>query len=148
MAARTITYVDSLDGIAPEHLAGFFAGWPNPPSRDVHFEILRRSSAVTLAVDRDPRRVVGFITAITDGILSAYIPLLEVLPEYRGIGIGRALVARLLDRLRHLYMVDLLCDPELQPFYEKLGMRRAHGMMLRNYARQSGTDLDAGRDGM
>jgi hypothetical protein len=31
-------------------------------------------------------------------------------------------------------MVDLLCDPELQPFYESLGMHRATGMMVRNYA--------------
>jgi hypothetical protein len=46
-------------------------------------------------------------------------------------------VRRMFARLAHLYMVDLLCDPELQPFYERLGMRPASGMLLRNYARQS-----------
>ena len=34
----------------------------------------------------DAGRVVGFVTAISDGVLSAYIPLLEVLPEYQGAG--------------------------------------------------------------
>lgn len=72
------------------------------------------------------------------GVLSAYIPLLEVLPAYRGRGIGRELVRRLLEGLRGRYMVDLLCDPALQPFYARVGMRPATGMMVRNYARQSG----------
>lgn len=83
--------------------------------------------------------MVGFITAITDGVLSAYIPLLEVLPAYRGRGTGSELLRRLLQKLDHLYMVDLLCDAELQPFYERMGMRPATGMMIRNYAKQSGT---------
>ena len=42
----------------------------------------------------------------------------------------------MLERLRELYMIDLLCDPPLQPFYERLGMQRAHGMLVRNYERQ------------
>jgi hypothetical protein len=44
----------------------------------------------------------------------------------------------MLERLRGLYMVDLLCDPEVQSFYARLGMQPATGMMLRNYERQSG----------
>ena len=35
-------------------------------------------------------------------------------------------------------MVDLLCDRELQGFYQRHGMMPASGMMLRNYDRQSG----------
>lgn len=37
-------------------------------------------------------------------------------------------------------MVDLLCDPDLQPFYEQVGMRRASGMFLRNYAAHPATE--------
>jgi hypothetical protein len=44
----------------------------------------------------------------------------------------------MLERLKDLYMVDLLCDEELQSFYAKLGMKRAQGMFLRNYERQDG----------
>ena len=35
-------------------------------------------------------------------------------------------------------MIDLLCDEKLLSYYEKLGMRRAMGAMIRNYKNQSG----------
>ena len=82
--------------------------------------------------------IVGFVTAISDGVLAAYVPLLEVLPSHQKQGIGQELMRRMLETLDRLYMVDLLCDDNLQPFYEKLGMRRSKGMMVRNYAWQSG----------
>ena len=66
--------------------------------------------------------MVGFVTAISDGVLSAYVPLLEVLPDYQGRGIGSELICRMLARLNDLYMVDLVCDAELVPFYERLGL--------------------------
>jgi ribosomal protein S18 acetylase RimI-like enzyme len=119
-------------------LEGFFEGWPNPPTPETHLRLLEQSDEVILAVDGVSGEVVGFITAISDGVLAAYIPLLEVRPAYRGQGIGTALVRRMLDRLDDLYMVDLLCDPALQPFYAALGMRPATGMMVRNYEQQSG----------
>jgi ribosomal protein S18 acetylase RimI-like enzyme len=133
-----IAYTESLEGIAEEQLAGgFWAGWPNPPSPETHLRLLRGSDHVILALD-EQRQVIGFITAISDGVLSAYIPFLEVLPARQGQGIGAELVHRMLARLAELYMVDLLCDPELQPFYERAGMRRASAMLVRNYARQAG----------
>jgi ribosomal protein S18 acetylase RimI-like enzyme len=136
--AAVIVYQDGVDGVTEDLLAGFFVGWPNPPTPAVHLRLLRRSQHSVLARDGAEGPVVGFVSAISDGVLSAYIPLLEVLPAYQGRGIGKALMARMLDQLRDLYMVDLLCDPELQPYYERLGMRPAGGMLLRNYDRQSG----------
>ena len=134
-----ITYTDSLADITPAQLCGgFFAGWPNPPSPETHLRLLAGGTHVELAIDVATGDVVGFITAISDGVLSAYIPLLEVLPAYRGRGIGTALVRRMLDRLRPLYMVDVLCDPKLQGFYARLGMEPATGMLVRNYDRQAG----------
>ncbi len=64
-------------------------------------------------------------------MLYAFIPLLEVLPSHRGRGIGSELVERLLEELNHFYAVDLMCDPELQPFYDRFGMHRATGMIIR-----------------
>ncbi|HVG33316.1 MAG TPA: GNAT family N-acetyltransferase [Pyrinomonadaceae bacterium] len=133
-----IRYVDSIESVTVEDLRGFFVGWQNPPSPETHLALLRNSSVVVLAVDSETGNVVGFITAISDGVLSAYIPLLEVLPEYQKQGIGLELARRMLVKLKDLYMVDLLCDEELQSFYAKLGMKRAQGMFLRNYERQAG----------
>jgi len=137
-----ISYTDDLGRITAEQLRGFFVDWPNPPTPETHLRLLHGSGAVELAVDEATGQVVGFVTAVTDGVLSAYIPLLEVLPEYQGRGIGSELVRRLLSRLEHLYMVDLLCEADLQPFYERQGMRPAVGMMARRYARQAGADYD------
>lgn len=133
-----IVYQDNADGVAEPDLAGFFVGWPSPPSPATHLRLLRGSTHIVLAREEAGGRVVGFVTAISDGVLCAYIPLLEVLPPYQAQGIGAALMGRMLALLRELYMVDLLCDAELQPYYERLGMRRATGMFLRNYDRQSG----------
>ena len=132
-----IVYRDTHDALVAEQLRGFFVGWPDPPSPAAHLRLLRGSYAVALALDEATGMVVGFATAISDGVSCAYIPHLEVLPDYRGRGIGTALMGRLLARLRHLYMIDLTCDPEAQPFYARLGLRPSTGMVIRNYDRQS-----------
>jgi len=85
----------------------------------------------------DSGKATGFINAISDGVLSAYIPLLEVLPAYKNRGIGSELVKRMLEKIKDYYMIDLTCDPELQSFYKKFNMIPSNGMMLRNYNRQS-----------
>src|SRR5215210_9515908 len=101
-----ISYTDTIEGIDAEQLQGFFVGWPNPPTPATHLRILVGSYAVLLARDDATGAVVGFITAISDGVSCAYIPHLEVLLAYQGRGIGTVLLERLLARLRHLYMID------------------------------------------
>jgi len=136
--SSTITYTDSLSSITPDKLAGFFAGWPNPPAPETHLRILQGSAFVWLAVDEASGRVVGFVNAISDGLHAAFIPNLEVLAEYQGRGIGTGLMQRMIATCRHLYALDLVCDAALRPFYERLGMRAVAGMAIRNYDRQAG----------
>lgn len=131
-------YRNTLDGISPDMLRGFFVGWPNPPHADTHLKLLENSSKVVIALDNKTNQVIGFITAISDDVLSAYIPFLEVLPEYKSKGIGKELVSRMLKELENIYMVDLCCDDELVPYYEKFNMIKSNGMILRNYHMQSG----------
>ena len=138
MRDGAIVYRGDVDGIRPDQLAGFFEGWPDPPSPATHLRILRGSSHVVAAVDPAADRVVGFVTAVSDGVLAAYLPLLEVLPAYRGRGIGSELVRRVLDALADHYMVDVMCDPDVVPFYQRLGLRPATGASLRRFDRQAG----------
>jgi len=134
-----IEYRTQVGDFSAADLEGFFVDWPAPPGPEMHRRILENSYAVVLAMDDDEDTVVGFANAISDGILSAYIPLLEVRPRSQNRGIGSRLVEYLCDELDHLYMVDAVCDPELLAFYESLGFQRLAGMARRNYDNQSGT---------
>ena len=133
-----ITYTNDINKFSQNDLEGFFVNWPNPPSNEKHYQILKQSYSFWVAIDEETSKVVGFITAISDGILSAYIPLLEVIPDYQKRGIGFNLVSKMLESFTDLYMVDLSCDLNLVDFYKKFKMRQANGMIIRNYHNQNG----------
>ncbi|MFA5997220.1 MAG: GNAT family N-acetyltransferase [Candidatus Paceibacterota bacterium] len=133
-----ITYTTDAVNISDDQLQGFFVGWGNPPSSQTMLKLLTQSDYIVLALDSETNHVVGFISAVSDHTLSAYIPFLEVLPAYQNNNIGTELTKQMLNLLKDYYMVDLLCDADVQSFYEKVGMKKANGMMLRNYDKQSG----------
>ena len=128
-----IEYRDTAEGLEARQLAGFFVDWLRQPTPEAHLEILHGSAHVVVAIDEESDQVVGFVTAISDGVLSAYISLLEVLPEWQGRGIGSELMGRLLKQLEGLYMVDVLCDADVQAYYARFGMKRSVGMNIRRY---------------
>ena len=89
-SAGVVTYADSAERVTANDLEPFFVGWSVPPSPERRFDLLRGSDVVSLAWDGSS--LVGFVTAVSDGILAAYAPFLEVLPSHQGQGIGTALV--------------------------------------------------------
>lgn len=133
-----IIYKSDTEGIKAEQLKGFFVGWLDQPSQETHLQILQNSAFVILAIDDQTNEVIGFVNAISDKILSAYIPLLEVLPKYQKQGIGKELMTKMLDKLSKLYMIDLCCDEPLQSFYQKLGLSPMPAMGKRNFTFQKG----------
>ena len=137
-ADDAIVYFETAANLTTLELEGFFVGWPNPPSTSMLLKVLKNSEHCVIAFDKKEHRVVGFINCISDGLLSAYIPLLEVLPEYQHQGIATKLMEQMLEMASDYYMIDLSCDDSIVPFYEKLGMRKGIAMSRRNYDRQSG----------
>ena len=129
----TIRYQETCEGVSPEQLTGFFTQWRNPRPPAEHLVILQGSDHIVLAIDEDSGNVVGFVTALTDGIQAAFIPLLEVLPTYQGHGVGTELMHYILRRLAHLPAVDLTCNPETQSFYARFGMKPSVGAVLRRH---------------
>lgn len=133
----TITYKHYMPSRDTVEIAdGFFDGWPNPPSKAVHRKILENSYLSIVAIEGN--RIVGFVNIVSDGVLSAYIPLLEVVKDYQGQGIGKRLVEEALAATKDLYMIDVACDDDVVPFYEKFGMMKSNSMIFRNYDKQSG----------
>ncbi|MDQ3193680.1 MAG: GNAT family N-acetyltransferase [Bacteroidota bacterium] len=133
-------YSESADNISSEMLNGFFVGWKMFPTTEKHLELLKCSQYRIIATDDEKNIVVGFITAVSDKVLSAYIPFLEVLPLYHNKGIGSELVKRMLKLLKDYYMIDKVCDDSLQKFYEKAGLNKHNAMMIRNYENQNGRE--------
>ncbi|NQU68840.1 MAG: GNAT family N-acetyltransferase [Candidatus Marinimicrobia bacterium] len=129
-------YTSSLNDLDQNQLTGFFVGWPSHPDTITHLKILKNSFAVWLAIDDS--RCIGFINALSDGVFYAYIPLLEVIPDYQGHGIGTELLNRMIHTLKDMYAIDLVCDESVTPFYSKLEFSRCVGMIKRNYHQQTG----------
>lgn len=139
MRQASIIYTKDMANITEDMLSGFFVDWPNPPNAAMHLKILRSSYCAFVAIDKAENQVVGFINAISDGVLTAYIPLLEVLPAYKERGIGSELVKLMLNECKDLYMVDICHDEELAPYYAKFEPAgQCYSTVFRNYAAQSG----------
>lgn len=132
-----LSYRITADGLTEDQLNGdFFDGWLDPPPPETLLRILQSSDHVVVAIRND--QVIGFVTAISDGVLSAFITLLEVVPEEQDKGIGHSLINQILDEIGQIYMVDLVCDANLSRFYAELGFATTTGMSRRDYAVQSG----------
>lgn len=138
---KNITYSIDKNDLKNLDIQNFFEGWPNKPDENILRKSIENATYTVLAIDAENNKLAGYITALSDNVLSAYIPFLEVRPEYQHNRIGHTLVKKILSQLDHLYMIDLICDNELADFYKEAGFVSWHGMIKRNYANQSGCKI-------
>lgn len=131
-----VEYLTTNDRIRPGMIHGFFVGWPVAPTAEKLMEVMAGSYRRVWAVRED--MVVGYVNAISDGVLNAFIPWLEVHPDHQGQGIGAELVRRIVAELDGMYAIDLCCDTELFPYYERLGFTTFGGAGLRDPAALTG----------
>ncbi len=82
----------------------------------------------------DAGRLVGFCRAISDGVSNAYISSVMVHPEYRLRGVGRAMLARLLDGKDDIKFV-LHSRKAAAPFYAAIGFTSATDILVRDRRR-------------
>ena len=97
-------------------------------------EIIGGSYLFAVAIEVETGRSVGTGRVISDGIADAYIQDLVVLPRWRHRGIGRRIVARLLDecKARGITWIGLIAQPGTDGFYRSLGFTslKGHKAML------------------
>ena len=67
--------------------------------------------------------LIGYIDCVSNGVTDAYIQDLMVHPDYQGRGIGTDLMKKMIDYLKkkHIYMISVVFEEMLKPFYEKFG---------------------------
>jgi GNAT superfamily N-acetyltransferase len=103
--------------------------WLEHYSADGLGDLMKGSFAFVVAVEKATGRAVGMGRAISDGASDAWLQDIVVLKEFRGRGIGRAIVKGLLDHClsNGLVWVGLVAEPGSKRFYEPLGFEALPG---------------------
>lgn len=105
-------------------------GWwrENQESRDVIAPMIRGSFCFMVA-RTESGQIVGMGRAISDGASDAYIQDVVVLAPYRGQGIGRKLILRLIEycMIHKIRWIGLLAEPGTHAFYEEIGFSELEG---------------------
>ena len=119
-----ITYRDTHD-FTPQALQELFLSveWSSGHYPDKLAIAMKNFGTVYSAWDGE--RLVGLISAMDDGVMTAYVHYLLVHPEYQHRGIGKRLVEMTRERYRdYLRIVVVAYNAELD-FYESCGFKKA-----------------------
>ncbi len=73
--------------------------------------------------------LVGVGRALADGVDCSYIADVAVHPEYQGMGLGKAIIAKLVALSRGHNKIILYANPGKEGFYRKLGFYRMNTAM-------------------
>jgi GNAT superfamily N-acetyltransferase len=98
-------------------------GWSSAEKPDKLIPALNNSDALVTA--RISGKLVGIGNAISDGSLVVYYPHLLVHPDYKGKGIGRAMMTLLQQKYESFHQQMLTADVDAVGFYKNLGFDRA-----------------------
>lgn len=122
-----IRYADSVEGVDWERAAQILheAGLTQADADHIK-QVFTNSRYVSLAYDED--KLVGVSRAISDGIDQGAIYNVAVDASYQGYGLGRGLIAFLLEQMKGQNVI-LYTHPQTIAYYETLGFRRNKSAM-------------------
>ena len=83
---------------------------------------MRNYATVYTAWDGDC--LIGLLSAMDDGIMTAYIHYLLVRPEYQGRGVGKMLLERTKEKYKDYLRIALVAYDKECGFYEHLGFKK------------------------
>ncbi|WP_405065677.1 GNAT family N-acetyltransferase [Kribbella sp. NBC_01510] len=108
------------------------AWWMSDRTLDETVRILAESDLVLTLQDQDTDRLVGFARILTDYAHVALVLDVVVAAEHRGAGLGAALMDAVVShpRLADVRSIELVCQPELVPFYRRWGFTDEVGRSL------------------
>lgn len=93
--------------------------WATGRPRETQDGLIDQASRVVGLYDGD--RQIGFARAQTDGVSFVYLADVYVLEEYRGRGLGEALVRFMVEESAFAHVRWILHTTNMHPLYRKLG---------------------------
>jgi GNAT superfamily N-acetyltransferase len=93
--------------------------WATGRPRETQDRLIAEAARVVGLYDGD--RQIGFARAATDGTSFVYLADVYVLEEYRGRGLGEALVRFMVEDSKYTHVRWLLHTSNMHPLYRKLG---------------------------
>jgi ribosomal protein S18 acetylase RimI-like enzyme len=118
-----LTWVHSCEEVNWEALAAMYRAAPLGDKTPADLEVVFRNSRHTCFV-YDGRRLVAAGRVLADGRDCAYICDVAVLPRHQGLGIGRDIMAKLIELSKGHKKIILYAAPGKEEFYKKLGFKR------------------------
>ena len=97
--------------------------WSSTEKPEKLIPALKNSDALVTA--RISGKLVGIGNAISDGSLVVYYPHMLVHPDYKGKGVGRAMMELLKQKYSSFHQQMLTADIGAIDFYKALGFERA-----------------------
>jgi ribosomal protein S18 acetylase RimI-like enzyme len=118
-----LSWSHSLDDVDWVELAALYRAAPLGNKRPSGLETAFSNSMFRCFV-LDAGKLVGAGRALADGFDCSYICDVAVLPSYQGAGLGKEIVARLVDLSRGHRKIILYAVPGKEALYRKLGFKR------------------------
>ncbi|MDR1129698.1 MAG: GNAT family N-acetyltransferase [Prevotellaceae bacterium] len=111
----------SIKDFTPRELQDLFlsVNWSSGSYPDKLVIAMKNSDAVFTAWDN--QRLVGLINVLDDGIMTAYIHYLLIMPEYQRSGIGKSLVKMVTDKYSSFLRILLIAYGSETEFYKHCG---------------------------
>ena len=118
-----ITWSQSIAGIDWHELEALYRAAPLGNKDAAGLQIVYTNSRYCCFAF-DQGKLVGAGRALADGLDCSYVCDVAVLPSHQGTGVGKQIVAMLVELSQGHRKIILYAVPGKEPFYRKFGFRR------------------------
>ncbi len=91
--------------------------------------ILEHSSFCVGIVESESDKLIAFSRVLTDYFKFSYVYDVIVDPQYRGHGLGKQLIERIIHHpsMQNIQNIELVCRKDMMPFYAQFGFTNDYG---------------------
>ena len=124
----TLEWRHTLDALDWNELSRLYEIAPLGNKKAADLQVVFSNSLFKCLVYEDGR-LIGAGRAVADGLDCSYICDVAVHPDHQGTGLGKAIVAQLVEFSRGHRKIILYAVAGKEPFYRKLGFKRMRTAM-------------------